>query len=101
MSPSRSSTLALPLVTLWRLRTRTQRRDEWLGANAQPVITAVAYGLAGLTSAGAVLACTLGAVTGHPFLWAPAALATSVLVTTIISMIAAFRVPPDIEGPSS
>lgn len=93
--------IALPLVTIRRLRTRRQRRDEWLGANAQPRLTAVAHGLGALLSVVGALALALGAIAGSPLLWAPVALCASVLVSTIISAVVAFRTPPDSGWPAA
>ena len=91
--------VALPLVTLWRVRTRVQRRDEWLGANAQPRLTALAHGMSALLSVVGALACTLGTIAGYPFLWATVALCASVLVSTIISAVVAFWTPSDPDWP--
>lgn len=89
--------VALPLLTLSRMRTPTQRRDEWLGANAQRGLTAVAHGLAIVSSLGGGLACALGAIAGHPFLWAAVALSAGVLASTIISVVVTLRTPSDLD----
>ncbi len=87
--------VALPVVTLRRLRSREQRRDEWLGANAQPRLTAVAHGLSALLSIGGVLGCALGAIAGRTFLWALAALCAGILASTIISAVVVLRTARD------
>lgn len=89
--------LALPLVTLWRLRTPGRRRDEWLGANAQPRFARMSFaiGLA-LTLVGA-LASALIAMAGYRLAWAIVALSLGLLATTIISAVAAFTAPRDLE----
>jgi divalent metal cation (Fe/Co/Zn/Cd) transporter len=89
----------VPSMTLWRLRTPARRRDEWLGANAQPRMTMVAHGIAALLGVTAALACGMGAIGGYPILWAPAALGGGVLASAIISGTVALRTPAEIEEP--
>lgn len=87
--------LIVPLVTLWRLRTPEQRRDEWLSANGQRRISRLfcALGIT-LTALGGAI-CVLVALAGYPLAWAAFALFVGLLVSTIISACAAFRVPDD------
>lgn len=89
--------VALPLLTLWRVRTREQRRGEWLSANAQPRLTAIGHGFIALLSVGGALACALGAIAGYPFLWAPVALSAGVLVSTIVSAVVAYSTPAELD----
>ena len=89
--------IAVPLITLWRLRTPERRRDEWLGANAQPRITRLFYavGISFLLIGG--LGCTLLALAGYRFAWAPVALFAGLLASTAISATASFRTPRDLD----
>lgn len=92
-----AAALALPLLTVRRLRTRGRRRDEQLAANAQPGLTMVSHGLAALLALAAVSACGAAALAGHPFLWAPAWIGGGILVSSIISAAVVFRAPPGPE----
>ncbi|MFG6446055.1 hypothetical protein ACFXP7_12115 [Microbacterium sp. P06] len=88
---------ALPIVTLWRLRTPDRRRDEWLSANGQPRLTAVNYAIGAVFSLGFGLAGVLGALAGYPILWAAVVAGAGFLTHTIISAVVSFRPPADLE----
>ncbi|MFF7290975.1 hypothetical protein ACFY9N_00445 [Microbacterium sp. NPDC008134] len=89
--------LAVPLITLWRLRTPERRRDEWLGANAQPRFTRIAYALGISLTLFSGLTCTLIALAGYRLAWAPVALCVGLMASTAISARAAFRTPRDLD----
>ena len=89
--------VALPLHTLWRVGSPDRRRDAQLAANAQPRLTAISHAFAALLGAGAASGSALGAIAGYPFLWGPACLGVGLFASTIISAVAVFRAPPELD----
>ncbi|MFK0402625.1 hypothetical protein ACIQTT_09870 [Microbacterium sp. NPDC090225] len=89
--------VALPIVTLWRLRTPERRRDEWLGANARPRSARWAYALGIILPSIGGLGCTLLTLTGYRLALAPVALFAGLLASAAISATAAFRTPRDLD----
>lgn len=85
--------IALPLQTLWRLRTPDRRRDDRLAANAQPRLTVISHVMGALIGLGAVFWCAMGAIAGHPFFCAVVCLGAGIFVATLISAAVVFRTP--------
>lgn len=90
--------VALPLLTLRRLRTPERRRDAWLSANAQPVLTMAAH-IVGIISA--VVCGCIGALIGVGLnitsAWALVPLSVGLVASTIITVVLTFRTPTDID----
>lgn len=91
------SGVALPAFTLWRFRSRKRRRDEWLSANAHPIMAAVLHGGVALVSIIVGGACALGAIAGYSFLWSPVIAFAGLLITTITTVIVARTAPADLH----
>lgn len=87
--------VAVPVVTSRRLATPAQRRDAWLSANAQRRTHIGLYTLGLFLGVVGILAGALIALAGHPLGWALVALTLGLLVSAIISAVAAFRTPEE------
>jgi hypothetical protein len=85
--------IALPLQTLWRLRSAERRRDDQLSANAQPRLAVISHVMGALIGLGAVVGCAPAAIAGHPFFWAVACLGVGIFVSAIVSAAVVFRTP--------
>lgn len=94
--------VALPVLTVRRYRDPQRRRDAWLGANAQPVLTKVAHVMSALSIAvsGAVVAL-VGSVFNWPLLWAIVPVTLGGLVSIVITVVLTSRMPADLEHDSS
>jgi hypothetical protein len=94
--------VALPVLTLRRYRTPQQRRDAWLGANAQPVLGLAAHVLfaAGFLGCG-LIGVLLGAGLNMTLAWALVPLSLGGLASVLITAVKSSRTPPDIEHEGS
>jgi hypothetical protein len=94
--------VALPVFTIRRYRNPQRRRDAWLGANAQPVLTKIFHVMWALriTIAGAVVVL-VGAAFDWPLTWAIVPVTIGGLVSIVITVVMTSRMPADLEHDSS